>query len=301
MVDGTRPTAPHELEPLVDHLERHCSPASIGLEHHRSTWRILRRFVTFAEVGYGIRHVTAVTPALAEAFVLAPTASGERPTVSTMHARRGALRLLFRLARTEGLDAGDATLDLRLPPRSVSFPARPLADDEVVLCRSVAQWDLTGTRRAAAWALAEATCRSSELPFITADDLDLTGGRVRIYGGKATAPRIGQLSEWGVDRIRARIDELDDQATSLVYSGRSRARAGQVAACTAITEILQRAGLHAEPDVRAGSVAAWAGRQVLDKTGRIDLAARALGVRSLDRAASIIAWDWQLDPEPTAR
>lgn len=297
MVDGTRPTAPHELEPLIDHLERRGSPASIGLEHTRSAWRILRRFATFAEVGYGIRHITAVTPTLAEAFALAPGPSGEHPTVSTMHARRGALRLLFRQARIEGLAVGDPTLDLQLPPRS-GFPARPLANDEVALCRSVAQWDLSGSRRAAAWALAEATCRSSELPFITAHDLDLVSGTVRIHGGKATAPRIGRLSDWGVGHIRARIDALDNQATPLVYSGRSRAGAGQVAACTAITEILERAGLHAEPDVRAGSVAAWAGRRVLEETGRIECAARALGVRSLDRAAAIVVWHWQADPEP---
>ena len=60
----------------------------------------------------------------------------------------------------------------------------------------------------------------------------------------------------------------------------------------AISDTLIRAGLGCEPDVRPISVAAWAGRQLLDATGRVDAVARLLGVRSLDRAARIAAWDW---------
>jgi hypothetical protein len=193
--------------------------------------------------------------------------------VSTRHWRRTALRLLFRAARDAGLVAGDPTLDLDLPPRS-SLGTRPLIDDEVALCRSVAQWSLAGSRRAAVWALAEATCRSSELPNISADDIDLDSGRVWISGGKATEPREGDLTDWGLQHVRARILELDEPTQPLVYSGRSPSGAGQVAGASALVDVLIRAGLHQEPDVRAGSVAAWAGRRVLEETGRIDLAAR---------------------------
>jgi integrase/recombinase XerC len=206
------------------------------------------------------------------------------------------LRLLFRAARQAGLADGDPTLDIRLPPRS-SLGTRPLTDDEVSLCRSVAQWSLNGSRRAAVWALAEATCRSSELPHITADDVDFDSGRVWIAGGKATDRREGQLTVWGLAHVRARAEELDEPTLPLVYSGRSPSRSGQVAGASALVDVLTRAGLHQEPDVRPGSVAAWAGRRVLDETGRIDLAAKALGVRSLDRAAGIIGWDWRADPE----
>ena len=57
---------------------------------------------------------------------------------------------------------GDPTLDRALQPRS-QLVTRPLADDEVVLCRGYALWSLIDSRRAAAWALAEATCRSVEV------------------------------------------------------------------------------------------------------------------------------------------
>jgi integrase/recombinase XerC len=214
-----------------------------------------------------------------------------------MHWRRTALRLLFRAGRRAGLADGDPTLDIKLPPRS-SLSTRPLTNDEVGLCRSVAQWSLNGSRRAAVWALAEATCRSSELPHITADDIDLDSGRVWIAGGKATDRREGLLTGWGLAQVRARIEELVEPTRPLVYAGRSPAGPGQVSGAAALVDVLTRAGLHHEPDVRPGSVAAWAGRRVLDETGRIELAARALGVRSLDRAAGIVAWDWRTDPEP---
>jgi len=133
---------------------------------------------------------------------------------------------------------------------------------------------------------------------VTADDVGLDSGRIWIAGGKATAQREGQLTDWGLLHVRTRIEEIDEPTRPLVYWGRSPARAGQVSGAAALVDVLTRAGLHHEPDVRPGSVAAWAGRRVLDETGRIDLAARALGVRSLDRAAGIVAWDWRSDPEP---
>jgi len=37
--------------------------------------------------------------------------------------------------------------------------------------------------------------------------------------------------------------------------------------------VLTRAGLAGEPDVRPASVAAWAGRRILEETGRIDVVA----------------------------
>jgi integrase/recombinase XerC len=257
---------------------------------------ILDRFGVFAARGHGIESLDNVTREIAHAFVHASLVSGQPPSLSTMHWRRTALRLLFRAARVAGLVDGDPTLDLDLRPRS-SLRTRPLTDDEVALCRSVAQWSLEGSRRAAVWALAEATCRSSELPNISTDDIDLVSGRVWINGGKVTAPRQGHLSDWGLQHVRARVLALDEPTQPIVYSGRSPSGAGQVAGASALVDVLTRAGLHHEPDVRPGSVAAWAGRRVFDETGRIELAAKALGVRSLDRAATIISWDWRTDTE----
>ena len=84
----------------------------------------------------------------------------------------------------------------------------------------------------------------------------------------------------------------------VVYNGeRGSDYHRQAASCVAITDTLHRAGLSDEPDVRPLSVVAWAGRQVLDETDRIDEVAHRLGIRSLDRAAALIGWDWQTDLE----
>ena len=295
-MDRTRPRQ-GGLSEQIDRL-RPGIDAVAGPQWER-TGSIVDRFGRFAADGFGLFGLEDVTPTVARLFVAAPTSTGELPSTSTMHWRRTALRLLFRAARRQGLVDGDPTLDLELPPRS-SLGTRPLTDDEVTLCRSVAQWSLAGSRRAAVWALAEATCRSSELPGVAGDDVDLDSGRVWIGGGKATVPREGQLTEWGLRQVRARIAEREAPSLPLVYSGRSATGAGQVSGASALVDVLTRAGLHHEPDVRPGSVAAWAGRRILEETGRIDCAARSLGVKSLDRAASIVAWDWQADPEPAA-
>ena len=81
----------------------------------------------------------------------------------------------------------------------------------------------------------------------------------------------------------------------VVYGGSGPAATGQVSASVALSDVLTRAGLGDEPDVRPGSVAAWAGRRILDETARIDEVARRLGMSSLDRTARFIAWDWHTD------
>ncbi|CAN5881765.1 hypothetical protein BH23ACT2_BH23ACT2_26250 [soil metagenome] len=298
MLDGTRPTETSSgLAAEVALIRADLFGEKASPRQWARTSSIIDRFCLFASSGHGVRSLSAVTAKVAMDFVHAGTGGGQSPSVSTMHWRRTALRLVFRAARRADLVEGDPTLDVELPPRS-SLGTRPLTDDEVTLCRSVAQWSLNGSRRAAVWALAEATCRSSELPHITADHVDLDSGRVWIAGGKATNQREGRLTEWGLTQVQARIEELDEPTRPLVYSGRSPAGPGQVSGASALIDVLTRAGLHHEPDVRPGSVAAWAGRRALEDTGRIDLAARALGVRSLDRAAGIVAWDWHTDPEP---
>ncbi len=294
MVDGTRAVA-NELRTVIDAcceviVERRVSSNQVG-----RVVRVLDGFATFVTVAAGVRTLSDVSPSLAVSFVHAPDGEGRVPSVPELHHRRTALRLLFRVARERGIEVGDPTLDLVLPPR-VQRGARPLSDVEVVLCRSHAFWSLSDSRRAAAWALGEATCRSREITAATVDDVDLVGGRVWIHGGRVTAPRWGELTEWGAVQLRRRVDQLDgDPRARLVYSGRAGSDSGQVSTCLAIVDVLTRAGLAGEPDVRPGSIAAWAGRRILDEIGRIDVVASRLGMASLDRAARFIGWDWHED------
>jgi integrase len=254
------------------------------------------RFTVYLERGHGCRSLGAVSPELVRDFVQAAV-SGDPPTppsLATMHFRRSSVRLLFRLARRLSLAEGDPALDLRLPARS-SLGRRPLTDDEVTLCRSFAVSTLNETRQPAAWALAEATARSAEIPRIRVSHLQLDAVRVFIPGSGRALARWGYLTEWGVRQLDRRLRNLKDLSADppLVYAGQGGDESAQASSCAAISAILLRAGLGQERDIGPGSVAAWAGAEAHYRGMPIEYVARILGVRSLDRAARIIGWDWQ--------
>jgi integrase len=270
-----------------------------GLLAEQSTDRLGRtivRFGRYLEMGIGLADLGQVRPEHADGFihVSASPGAGSRPRVSTQHFRRSVIRLLFRVARQLNLADTDPTLDIALPPRS-ALRRRPLTDDESALCRSAALRTLTETRQPAAWALGEATARTSELPHIRCSDLDLHGGRVWIHGGARTLPRWGTLTTWGRTQIARRVQAIkgaSDPDPLLVYAGRGSPESRQASSCIAVSETLRRAGLSREPDLSPVSVAAWAGARDFAEGAPIDEVARRLGVRSLDRAASLICWDW---------
>ena len=72
---------------------------------------------------------------------------------------------------------------------------------------------------------------------------------------------------------------------SLTFRGTDNLESRRAHSSQAIRETMQRAGLTVDKSVRPQSLAAWAGRGVLTETGRIELAAQALGMRSLDGTA----------------
>lgn len=248
------------------------------------------RFRLFCLRSYGLRLLEEVTPEIADAFVSA-LIDGGAPSVATMHVRRSVLRFVFRQARDLGLASHDPCVDLILPPRS-GLTARPLTDDEIGVCRSYSLTSLTNTRSPAAWALAESTARTAEIPHLRVRDIDFDTRRVWLHGSPRTLARWGPLSRWAATQLERRAKALSGPNARLVYGASGSSESALAASCQAINETLTRAGVGREPDVRPISVAAWAGRRLLDETGRIDAVARLLGVRSLDRAARIVGWDW---------
>lgn len=259
---------------------------------------LMARFTAYVEKGHRVRSIRDIAEEHVEGFVFASVfrSSGRRrPSVSTMHLRRSSVRLYFRIARQLDLYDIDPTVDLVLPPRS-PLSKRPLTDDEVALCRSCSLHNLTETIRSAAWALAEATARTSEIPHIAVSDLDIEKCRVRLHGSNKADPRWGSLTPWGREQLERRLEGLTRERPVgdrlVAYSGAAPVHSGQAASCIAITEILTRSGLASEPDVRPGSVVAWAGTRIFHETGCIGEVARQLGMRSLDGAARMIGWDW---------
>ena len=156
---------------------------------------LIVRFLSFVERGYGAP-LDEVEQEQVEAFVHAVSPDGHAPSVATSHLRRSAVRMLFRALREHGVVDHDPTLDVLLPPRT-SLRARPLCDDEIALGRSFSFQTLRDSRQPAAWALAEATVRTSELSQVTVADLDLEAGTVHIAGSTKTQPRVGVLTRVG--------------------------------------------------------------------------------------------------------
>ena len=269
-------------------LDRCMSSGEISETAIRRVGPTLQRAIDFFE-RRSIGSLAEVQSAVATEFVHSRLESGLPASVSVLHNRRAALRLLFRVARRLGVTESDPTLDLRLPPKS-SAATRPLDDEEIELCRDVAQW--ASGQAAIAWALAEATARGAEIAAITSDDIDLEARTVDIKGSQRTTARLGTLSQWGLETLRQRLQAPIGRTGPLAYAGEGRGIAGQVSTCRAISSVLIRAGLAGEPDVRPMSVAGWAGRRVLEESGSIERAALAMGVRSLDRAARLVGHDW---------
>jgi integrase/recombinase XerC len=254
---------------------------------------LTRRFETFVQKGFGIEYVDEVTVEIVERFVRAKGNTGE-PALATMHIRRAAIRMLFRIARLEFGCTGDPTLDLALPPRTV-LTTRPLEEDEVVLGRSYSQKTFTATRQPAAWALGEATATTAEMPFITIDDLELDCSDAHASGCTAatSASIVSACSTTGVQRRSSVMRRVSKDTRNLIYNGKSqRGFAAQISCCNAIKETLVRAGLDREADIRPASLAAYAGRVVLAESDSIEETARRLGIRSLDAAAAFINYTW---------
>lgn len=282
---------------LVDELHQiACCLDGAGRLSSESRPRVLglgERFCAFAARAYSVASLAEVTSEQARAFVMASSADGRPASVATMRLRRSTLRLLFRTARELGLVAGDPTVDLVLPPRT-NEAARALTDLEVQQCRRVALEDLTSTRLVVPWALGEATARTAEIPHLVVGDLDLARGRVWIHGSTNTKPRWGALTSWGVRQLERHLREhgLTDKRVSLTFRGTDNLESRRAHSSQAIRETMQRAGLTVDKSVRPQSLAAWAGRGVLTETGRIELAAQALGMRSLDGTAWFVGWEW---------
>jgi integrase len=214
------------------------------------------------------------------------------PAAASTRFRLTVVRRFLREARALGLIEHDPTYELVVPSGRAQR-SRPLTDEEELAGRVASRQTLTSTRLPAAWALGQALAAPSEVAEARTSHVDLDNGRVWLVGNSNRVPRLGVLTPWGVEALAARIAVLGDADTPLVYEGQRSTRAGGSGWCNAIYEVLVLAGLSGEPDVHPSSLTAWAARRLFGETGEIDVVARALGVRSLDRAATIIGWGWQ--------
>ena len=267
----------------------------------RSTETVNRFFRRLS--AQGVTRVEDVTLEHCRGFVTAPTIEGRPPELTTQHARRTALRMMFRTLREMGLQVGDPTLDLVLPART-GTAARPLTDEEVTLCRASARLGEAGSaslQRAVAWALGEATAVSSEISAVRLGDVDDPAAPrwVRLPGTRRHDPRLGELTAWGSAIVARQVRVLRDRHlganTLLTYRGAGTPgqATAQAAVCNALGAVLAAAGLAAEKDIRPASLRNWAGRRLYDAGLPLEQVARRMGARSLDTVATDLAITWR--------
>ncbi|MFJ9011838.1 hypothetical protein [Streptomyces canus] len=270
--------------------------------------QLLHRFDSFA-AARGAPLATDVTPVIAGMFVDAHGRTRHGHTapasLSTRHLRRSVLRMCFATARRLSLADADPAGDIDLPSR-VTEPTRPLNEAEAVELRLAAETTDRPTRHAAAAALALAGGFSGEIGHITGTDLDLTSARAWMHGSTKTRPRWCPLDAWAAQVLSARADHLAATAPPGHEPGRLplavSPRNGtdeqiQARVCVALRDLIRRIGLGADPSIRPASITAYAGWETHLRTGRIEAAARHLGMASLDSTAALIGHDWHTQPD----
>ncbi|MFD0378045.1 hypothetical protein [Streptomyces sp. NPDC127112] len=262
--------------------------------------QLLLRFQYFA-AAHGVFDFDAVDEATASDFVYAHgrTRHGRVAPAApaTRYLRRSVLRMCFATARELHLTETDPTWGIELPPRVKGF-TRPLNEDEVVALRRAAEYVERPTRHAAAAALALAGGFSGEIGHIRSTDLDLAGQRVWIHGSAKTEPRWCPLDIWALRVLTARAQYVRTASASEPGPLAVSAQAGsdeqiQARVCVALRDLLKRIGLAADHAVRPASITAYAGWETFSRTGRIEAAARHLGMASLDSTAALIGHQWK--------
>ncbi len=249
---------------------------------------LIRGFASYLAAA-GVESSGDITETHALAFVRSLTRSKTEPSLATMHLRRTALRIFFREAKAIRVISADPSTSITLPPRSYR-DLRPLTDGEIEQCRSFAEHMEDETRYAIAWALAEATARVPELGAVRARDLDLGRGRVWIGGSTNTDARWSRLTDWGATQLRSVMMSKSKPPPdrSLLMPGTT----SRASVCEFVASTLRQAGLAKTPGVRPNSIPAWRGVTELENGASIDEVAVLLGMRSLDRAATFIGFDW---------
>lgn len=265
---------------------------------HGSTTRSLRsasaveyrrqgeNFARFAE-RFGVVTVGQIDEAVVAALVGARTRTGVEPSAATSHLRCSALRWLFRAWRGFGLMSDEPTIDLILQARATRS-LRSLTEDELEGGHWAAGDTLyTAGRASAVWALAESGLWTAEIAAATTEDIDIASATAITRGSTYRSPRTVELTAWATFIVRNCLPE----AGRVAYDGADPVRAGRISVAANIRSTFKRAGISG-PGVAVESVTLSAGARVLATTGRIDRAAAMLGLRSLDRTAQLLGFDW---------
>lgn len=304
---GGEPSLIHALDQVTAAWREMTTQGELSEQTYDKFSQLLQRFARYMSLRGAVLLADA-TAHLTEDFVTARgrTRHGlvSESAPATQNLRRSVVRAAFRTMHDLGLTEEDPTRHIVLAGRTPGT-VRPLSEDEAMALRHHASFFGRPTRHAAAAALALAGGHSGEIGHSRVQDLDVKGARVWMHGSTKTDPRWCPLDPWALNALTERARFVAAQqlrpyfapAARLAVSTRPASDAAlQARVCVALGDLLRRIGVESEHGVKPASVTARAGVDVFESTGRIEDVARRLGLRSLDRAAAVVGFDWSSTP-----
>ncbi|MFF3871767.1 site-specific integrase [Streptomyces sp. NPDC001978] len=301
--DSADVTVAHAVEQTVALWTHMTSQGQMSPQTNRAFGQLLERYQRYTQ-SRGVVLLDDVTPDFAEDFVFAQGRTrhgriGESAS-ATLHQRRAVLRSFYRTLREAGVTDADPTRDILLPERTRTL-IRPLDEDEAVALRHAAEYVTRPSRHAAAAALALSGGHTGEIGHTRVRDLDQSTASVWMHGSTRTDPRWCPLDPWALRVLltraafvarQQRTPDAAPNARLAVSSAPAPDEQLQARACVALSDLIRRIGLGSDPRVKPASLTAYAAVRIFDEAGKIEDVARGLGLRSLDRAADLVGYDW---------
>jgi integrase len=252
--------------------------------------RLWLQFADYLDRRYGCDDIRQVERDHVVAWINAPLLGDEArsPANRTREQRRWSLKVFFYVLRTLDLLDSDPLVDVD-PAARPTFARRPLTDVELQRSRRFAEKTTRDARSPAAFALAEATATTYEIPRVTLADLDLDNGRVWLNGSTRVFARWGTLDVWGTRHIERRLRQRGtDLDRPLIYEGAGDPASMVSSIDRLFAQVFRRAGLLPDGQINPGAVRAWAGAHLFEELGDIRQVAQRLGLTKLDAAARLI-------------
>jgi integrase len=237
--------------------------------------------------------VSDLTAELVADWMQAPNSrGGEIPAPNYQRQRRWAARLFFWALRQVGVDCSDPTIDLPIP-KVYAKQFVPLTDRDIAVARVFVTARHGREKWAVIWALAEVGGTASEIARVQADHVDLDNRRVYFAGVSHYRPRWRALDQWQFEQVARWMLQRDPEGPANILQLDDSTEASKHYPQSRMTTIMAGSGIKAAGEKRPFSIRSWLGRRIFRETGRIDEVANALGLYSIDDAASLIGWTWR--------
>lgn len=308
------------VDAVLADWDRQVSTGVISADTVRSYTDVARTFQTYVAGQADL--LCEVTSELVWRWVNSP-ATRKGATVAPTQNMRGlrravavaVYRTLFNVGFTERNVAANLPRITR-PARIVSaFTATQIQTlkDHADHDTDTSTYESGYSRTPACLALTLVGAQSGEVGAIRVRDIDLDDWTVHLHGGGTRFdPRTVPIDDsWAWEALAARVAYLAKRYPGEVdrlvaynpipesqpsFATRSAATSGTLGA------LIKAAGLRKPGKIRVASINEYVAADLFTRTGRVEVVASRLGMRSLDAAAHLVGWDWreQFNPDPTS-